>query len=140
VARGAVMIEAVIVSGMIITVLICGVALFRLYTSKINVMRDARTATWRPALAGCGQGPSIGSVASVAEVPGGDGAPTLPVGVFDSWLMLGDQAQGRSEGVPVFGRTQAVTSERSVVCNESSGQQHDPGSLLGRFSDTLLTE
>jgi len=139
-SRGAVVIEALIVSGLIITVLICGVALFRVYASKVNVMRDAREATWTPALAGCGPGPSVGAVARAAELPSGEGPPTLSADVVNGWLALGQEERGRSAAVPVFGSSQAVTSERRVVCNENSGQRHDPGSLLGRFSDVLLRE
>lgn len=137
-ARGAVMVEAVIVTGMIVTVLICGIALFRVYASKINVTRDARFATWKPALDGCGSGADMGSIASAAQLPAGD-EPPMPSDAIGNWLALSDNSQGKNEAVPIFGRVQDVSSQRSVVCNERPAGG-DPGSQLGGLSDVLLRE
>jgi len=125
--RGAVAIEALIVSTLLITVLGGGLFLHRAYQTKFRVIREARTAAWEPALRGCAKPPQPSDMSSTAASFGneyGDGVDVSEQ-TFETWLTAGEHAQPRAqqvEGRNGFG-SYTMTSKNSVTCNPVSSDE-----------------
>ena len=99
--RGAILIESLIVCSLLITVMICGLFLHRLYAAKLRAVREARLRVWQAAdSAGCG-GTPIDLRAIAEEAVTGLGTPFgAGSGSVGAGLRLG--RVGGSTSAPAF--------------------------------------
>lgn len=139
-ARGAVIIEALIVSSMMITILICSLYVHRLYQTKLRVMRESRAQAWRTAIAGCGEAVEPGSMSGnvgdlTGDSPGSDGS-------FDGWFSPAETSDQRSESVGTTAHPSNTTmnARNSVTCNELPSDGSSVTNLLDAFAGSALKD
>ena len=138
--RGAVIVEGLIVSSLFITILICAVALHRLFTTQVRMAEEAHLATWGPSLRGCGQAPGLGSLTGMVKNSVDADEPDLSGAGAEGWMAMSKRADSRSQSVEVVGQVQEVSSRRSVVCNEPSPGDLGAGSLLNGIAGLIVRD
>ena len=124
--RGAVAIEAIILSSVLITVLGAGLFVHRAYATKFRTIRDARTAAWQPALRGCAKPPEPGGMANTATGVGEEGSgDSVTPETFTTWVAAGEHGQPRSEQVEGANGFASLTagSKNQVTCNPITSEE-----------------
>jgi hypothetical protein len=119
-ARGAVAIEALIVSSLLVSVLAAGVFVHRAYATKLRVIREARVAAWQPALKGCASLPGLSAMAPAVSGLGDEsGTGNVSDDATESWVSVGDKSESRSGEASgnAFFRSYSLSSKESVACN-----------------------
>jgi hypothetical protein len=142
-ARGAVLVEAAIVSAMLMTLMAGGLFLHRLYATKIKVMNDARTAGFSQALQGCNSAVDLNAI--WAET----GASSAPIEVETSsapafFGSVGHTSGSASERATAHGRvgggSYTLSTTNSLACNEiPQGERGDVIDLLGYIQASVIT-
>jgi hypothetical protein len=148
------LVEALIVSSMLMTMMAGGLFMHRHYAEKLRVMRESRLRAWQPAVSGCATGLGIGSVwnmlAGDPDPCGGTFGPGCSIGGLSAdndapppWLGVGAETQDVTGSVSAHSRlggtTYAPHSYNRVVCNETpQDPRGDALSILGYVRDSLL--
>lgn len=142
-ARGAVLVEAVIVSALLMTLMAGGLFLHRLYSSKLKAMNDARTAGWSQALRGCNSAVDLNAIWT--EI----GASSAPIEVETSsapafFGSVGHTSGSASEGATahrrVGGGSYTLSTTNSIACNEvPQSDRGDVIDLLGYIQASVIT-
>jgi hypothetical protein len=119
-ARGAALIEALIVSSLVILLLGCSILVHRVYRAKLRAMNAVQTSTWVAALNGCGNAPDPEGPATTAGAFA-DGEPQVSEESITSTLLTPMQTASHTETIPLVGSPNAkqdVKATNSVACNE----------------------
>ena len=122
-ARGAVLIESLIVSTLLITLLICALFFHRLYAAKLRTIREARFLVWQAADSrGCG-GANIDLQGIVAEAVAGLGRPIATPSEFQRAAVGAGVAGGGRVAPSFFGgiAQRSKTSSSSATAHEALG-------------------
>jgi hypothetical protein len=131
-ARAAALVEAVIVSALLMTLMAGGLFLHRLYSTKVRVMNNARTAGFSQALAGCNSAIDLNAIWSAT------GAESAPIDVQTTEApsffgavghTSGSDTQSASAHARVGGGSYALSTTNSIACNEFV--EDDRGDLIG---------
>ena len=141
-ARGAVLVEGIIVSSMLITLMAGGWFLHRLYVGQIKALQDARLAAWSQALQGCNSGVDLGGIWHEA----GESSAPLDVDTDSAPSFFGTVSHTRGSAsetatadARVGGKTYMLSAEDSVACNEvPQNERGDAISLIGYISANLI--
>jgi len=139
--RGAALVEAIIVSAMLMTIMAAGLFLHHLYVAQMKALADARLAGWSQALAGCNAGVDLGAIWSES---GQNAAPpdvdteSTP-GFFGS---VGHTAGSASETATAHARigggSYTLTAQDSIACNEVAQGRGDVLSIIGYVSSNVV--
>ncbi len=129
--RGAVLVEGIIVSSMLMLMMASALFFNSLYSQKLKTMRVSRAAAWEKALPGCNsavelvalwQAVGVADAASGGALDGlNDDSTNAP-----EWLSVGRQMDSESATVTadrLVGGSYNVATRNSVVCNEK-GDDH----------------
>jgi hypothetical protein len=150
--RGAILVEAVIVSGLLMTLFAGAVFFHRMYATKIKSIREARLAAWQAAEAGCDSFLGLGQLANLVPFDdcldfscslGGLGVESEQA---PDWLeRLGAKA-GEGTNVVVSptrigGQSYTMAAHNRVICNERNrSERGDILSLFGYIFDPLISD
>jgi hypothetical protein len=133
--RGAVFVEALIVSTTLALLLAAGVFVHALYANKLATLREARVAAWDGAVRGCGGALSAALLSGINTVAGltddGFGLLELPEWMGDAGRSA-QQSAARSVQASALltAGSRTLRTRRSIACNEY-GDQSDDDSFLG---------
>lgn len=140
--RGAVFVEAIIVSAMLMTLMAGGLFFHHLYVAQIKALNDARLAAWSQALNGCNSGVDLGAIWSEA------GESSAPIDVDTEsapgfFGTVGHNAGSASETAKaherVGGSSYTVSAKDSVACNEiAQNKRGDVLSLIGYITANVI--
>jgi hypothetical protein len=141
-ARGAVFIEALIVSCMLILMMASGVFFHRLYFKRLETVGDARAAVWTQALVGCNQGANLDAISQ----SNGVNAPDITIDTesvpsfFGSVQHTRGSASGTVNAPAQLGSTSyTLAMTTTVACNEiPASKRGDVKSIISYFSSTLI--
>jgi hypothetical protein len=141
--RGAIFVEAIIVSSMLMTMLAGAIFFHRLYSAKILASREARLAAWQEAEAGCASRLGVGQIFNLINI-NNCADETCSVGGLDTqtdegpnWLEMGAKTSEISHTATAHARAggnqYSMRSKIRVICNES--RQNDRGDLasIGKY-------
>ena len=141
-ARGAALVEAIIVSGMLMTLMAGGLFLHRLYAAQQKALGEARLAAWSQALAGCNSGIDLGAVWAEAGESGEpidvetDSAPSFFGAVGHT---SGSASQTAAAHARIGGGSYTLSASDSVACNEiAQNKRGDVASLLGYITSNVV--
>jgi len=142
--RGAVLVEGIIVSSLLMTMMACGLFLHHLYVAQINALENARRAAWSESLRGCSSGIDIigiwhqvgvGRSSSQLEVdtevvPGFFGSVSHTSGSASATATAHERAGGASY---------TLSANDTVACNEVvQNPRGDALSLVGYISANVI--
>lgn len=140
--RGAALVEAVIVSGLLMTMMAGGLFLHRLYVAQHDALGEARLAAWSQALAGCNSGIDLNAVWRQAGESGEpvDIETTSAPGFFGA---VGHTSASASKNARadarVGGGSYTLNASDTVACNEiAQSERGDVASLLGYITANVV--
>ncbi len=137
-SRGAVLVEGIVVSGMLMLMMAGALFFHRLYAVKLQTMRSSRVAAWNKALPGCNSAielVALWQAVGVANAASGDAFDGLNEDSNDvpRWMEVGRQADVKSmtvtEDQVIGGHSFNVKTTNSVVCNEKGDDTR--GDIIG---------
>jgi hypothetical protein len=143
--RGAIFVEAVIVS-LLLMIFFAGAVFFhRMYNAKIQAVRQARLMAWQAAEEGCPSAFGVGQLFNLIAIDRCTDE-TCSVGGLDTetdetppWLELGAKTSDVAHSVTadrlVGGRTHSMRAHNRVICNER--RQNERGDLAS-IGDYIL--
>jgi len=141
-ARGAVLVEGIIVSSMLITLMAGGLFLHRLYVAQIKALENARLAAWSQALQGCSSGIDLGAIWSEAGESSApldvdtDSAPSFFGAVSHT---NGSDSETASADARVSDKIYKLSAKVSVACNEiPQNKRGDAISLIGYIAANVI--
>lgn len=137
-SRGAIFVEAIIVSAMLCMMMAGALFFHRLYAMKMKTQRESRAAAWGQALPGCNS-----NIALVALWQAVGVADAVTGGELDGlnndsanapkWLSVGRESDVKTATATahplVGGQTYTLRTTNSIVCNERGDD--DRGDILG---------
>jgi len=141
-ARGAVLVEGIIVSSMLITLMAGGLFLHRLYVAQIKALEDARLAAWSQALQGCSSAIDLGAIWSDA----GESAAPLDVDTDSAPSFFGivshtsgSTSETVSADARITDKAYKLSAKDSVACNEiPQNKRGDAISLIGYIAANVI--
>jgi len=141
-ARGAVLVEGIIVSSMLITLMAGGLFLHHLYVAQIKALEDARLAAWSQALSGCSTGVDLGGIwqdAGESSAPIDVDTDSAP-GFFGTVSHTGGSArESATADARVGGLTYTLSVKDTVACNEvPQNERGDAISLIGYITANVI--
>ena len=139
-SRGAVAVEALIVTGMLITALGAAVVLHRVYSTHMTMLNEARLAAWQPAIAGCGDAPQADPASGMVTDAAQSEEPDVSMDGTEGWMLVTTHEESRGKSVMVFGNEKQVGAKRSVACNEVKPRDLGIKSLLQRIGGVFTSE
>ena len=137
-SRGAVLVEGIIVSAMLMTMMASALFFHRLYAVKLQTMRTSRAAAWSKALPGCNSAVELVALwqaVGVANAASGDAFDGLNEDSNDvpQWMSVGRQSDVKNETVTtdsvIGGKSFDLKTVNSVVCNEKGDDTR--GDIIG---------
>jgi hypothetical protein len=148
--RGAILVEAVIVSALLMTLFAAAVFLHRMYSTKIRSIREARLSAWQAAEAGCDSLLGLPQLANL--VPFDDcldfscslGGLSAQSEAAPDWLESLGAKTGQGMNVVVSparigGQSYTMEAHNRVICNERNrSERGDIISLFGHILDPIL--
>src|SRR4051812_48264526 len=141
-ARGAVLVEGIIVSSMLITMMAGGLFLHRLYAAQIKALENARLAAWSQALQGCSSGIDLAGIwqeAGESSAPldvDTDSAPSFFGTVSHT---SGSASETATADARVSDKTYTLSARDTVACNEvPQNPRGDAISLIGYISANVI--
>ena len=141
-ARGAVLVEGIIVSSMLITLMAGGLFLHRLYVAQIKALEDARLAAWSQALQGCSSGIDLSGIwqeAGESSAPldvDTDSAPSFFGAVSHT---DGSASETATADARIGGMSYTLSVKDTVACNEiPQNQRGDAISLIGYITANVI--
>jgi hypothetical protein len=141
-SRGAVLVEAVIVSAMLMTMMAGGLFLHRLYYAKIQGMGDARAAGWSQALQGCDSPIDLNAVwhqTGATAAPGSVDTGSVP-GFFGEISHASGSGSGTAAAhARVGGGSYTLSTSNTIACDEKpQPERGDLASLLGFIQSSFV--
>lgn len=141
-ARGAALVEAIIVSAMLMTMMAGGLFLHRLYAAQHRALEEARLAAWSQALGGCNSGIDLGAVwreTGASDAPVDVQTESAP-GFFGAvGHTSGSASKTASAHARVGGGSYTLTASDSVACNEiAQDPRGDVASLIGYITSNVV--
>src|SRR6478752_8976730 len=141
-ARGAALVEGIVVTSMLMTMMAGGLFLHHLYLAQMKAIGDARLAAWSQALKGCNAGVDLGAIWSEA----GESSAPVDVDTDSTPSFFGavshDSGSSSETAKPdkVIGtKTYKVAVTDSVACNEiPQNKRGDILSLVGYISANVV--
>jgi len=141
-ARGAVLVEAIIVASMLITLMAGGLFLHHLYVAQLKALQDARLAAWSQALQGCSSGIDLGAIWSDAGESSApidvdtDSAPSFFGAVSHTG---GSASETATADARIGGNSYTLSVKDTVACNEiPQNQRGDAISLIGYITANVI--
>jgi hypothetical protein len=141
-ARGAALVEGIIVTSMLMTLMAGGLFLHHLYLAQMKALADARLAAWSQALQGCNSGVDLGGIwrdAGESSAPldvDTDAAPSFFGAVSHQ---SGSASETASAHARVGGKSYTLSASDTVACNEvPQNERGDVISLVGYISANLI--
>jgi hypothetical protein len=141
-ARGAVLVEGIIVTSMLMTMMAGGLFLHHLYLAQMKALADARLAAWSQALHGCNSGVDLGGIwrdAGESSAPmdvDTDSAPSFFGAVGHT---SGSGSETASAHERAGGKSYTLSVSDSVACNEvAQDERGDVLSLVGYISANIV--
>ncbi|HYQ44856.1 MAG TPA: hypothetical protein VER11_22880 [Polyangiaceae bacterium] len=141
-ARGAALVEGIVVTSMLMTMMAGGLFLHHLYLAQMKAIGDARLAAWSQALKGCNAGVDLGAIWSEA------GESSAPIDVdTDSTPSFfgaishnsGSASESATPHERVGNKSYKLSVEDSVACDEiPQNQRGDVISLIGYVSGNVV--
>jgi hypothetical protein len=141
--RGAIFVEAIIVSSMLIVMFASAVFFHALYASKMRATREARLAAWQQAEEGC---PSTFGVAQLFNLISIDNCAdeSCSVGGLSTqsdtgpdWLEIGAKTGEMTRTVTadqaIDGRSYTVRAYNRVICNERPQNERGDLASIGEY-------
>lgn len=135
------MVEAIIVSSMLMIFMAGGLFLHRLYIAQHKAIEDARLAAWSQAMQGCSGAVDLNSVWQ------GSGATEMPVdvdtdsapGFFGTVSHTsGSASQSASAHARVGGGSYTMSISNSVACNEIPQKGRNVANLVGYITSNII--
>jgi hypothetical protein len=141
-ARGAALVEAIIVSGLLMTVMAAGMFLHRLYVAQHDALGEARLAAWSQGVSGCSAPIDLGAIwkeAGESEQPVDVETESAP-GFFGAvGHTSGSASKTATAHARVGGGSYTLSASDSVACNEiAHDKRGDIGSLLGYITSNVV--
>ncbi|HEY0468521.1 MAG TPA: hypothetical protein VGC79_30210 [Polyangiaceae bacterium] len=141
-ARGAVLVEGIIVSSMLITLMAGGLFLHRLYVAQIRALENARLAAWSQALQGCSSAIDLSAIWQEA----GESSDPLDVDTDSAPSFFGtvshtsgSASETASADARVSDKTYELIAKDSVACNEiPQNKRGDAISLIGYIAANVI--
>ncbi len=131
-ARGAAIIEGLIVTALVTVFLCSAIYLHGSYQAKLRAIRGARVGAWSSAFKGCSSSTDVSAVGgSIADLSNGGDIP-----IVSTWLGLTDAAKLSSESyqqVGPAGKSSTMTARCIVTCDEKHGDEPSFGKLPNQF-------
>lgn len=141
-ARGAALVEGIIVTSMLMTMMAGGLFLHHLYLAQMKAIADARLAAWSQALKGCNSGVDLGAIWSEAGESSApidvdtDSAPAFFGAVSHN---SGSASESATPHERVGSKSYKMTFSDSVACDEvPQSQRGDVISLIGYVSSNVI--
>lgn len=141
-ARGAALVEGIVVTSMLMTLMAGGLFLHHMYLAQMKAIGDARLAAWSQALQGCNSGVDLGGIWSEA------GESSAPIDVdTDSAASFfgavshtsGSASERATADARVGGMSFTMKTTNSVACNEvPQNQRGDVLSLVGYITANII--
>jgi hypothetical protein len=140
--RGAALVEGIVVSSLLTTMMAGGLFLHRLYLAQMKAIGDARLAAWAQALKGCNSGVDLDAIWQEA------GESSTPIDVdTDSTPSFfgavshdrGSASQGANPDKRVGDKSYELSVQDSVACDEiPQSERGDVISLIGYVSANVV--
>jgi hypothetical protein len=138
--RGAILVEALVVTSVLITILALGVYLYGVYAAKYAALRDARLSAWTQVMAGCGAPPNAQALAPAAGSLGGE--PQVSEDETLSWLLVekrSSSAARRAQAVQAAAlEAQTLNGHLTVMCNELTQDGKGVVGLVNYFAGNVM--
>ena len=141
-ARGAVLVEGIIVASMLTLMMAGGLFLHQLYVAQMKAIGDARLAAWSQAMKGCNSGVDLAGIwkdAGESSAPidvDTDSTPSFFGAVSHN---SGSASETATTDKQIGSKTYKVTVNDSVACNEvAQNPRGDVLSLVGYISANLI--
>lgn len=139
--RGAVLVEAIIVSSMLMIFMASGLFLHRLYVAQHKAIEEARLAAWSQAMQGCSGAVDLNSVwqgAGATEMPVDVDTDSAP-GFFGAVSHTsGSASKTASAHARAGGGSYTLSSSSSVACNEIPQQGRNVANLVGYITSNII--
>jgi hypothetical protein len=139
--RGAALVEAIIVSSMLMLFMAGGLFLHRLYVAQHKAIEQARLAAWSQAMQGCASQVDLDGVWQGA----GLGTPSVDVetesvpGFFGSVNHTsGSASQTATAHGRIGGGSYTLTSSDTVACNEVPQNGRNVASLVRNITSNII--
>ena len=141
-ARGAALVEGIIVASMLMTLMAGGLFLHHLYLAQLKALGDARLSAWSQALQGCNSGIDLAGVwrdAGESSSPIDVATDSVP-GFFGSVSHNeGSASDTASAHARAGGKSYKLTARDSVACNEiPQNERGDVISLIGYITANVV--
>ena len=141
-ARGAALVEGIVVISLLTTMMAGGLFLHHLYLAQMKALGDARLAAWSQALQGCNSGVNLGGIwrdAGESAAPldvDTDSAPSF-FGVVSH--ESGSASETASAHERAGGKTYTLSASDTVACNEvPQNERGDVLSLIGYITANII--
>lgn len=141
--RGAVFVEALIVSSMLIVLFASGVFFHALYANKLRATRDARLAVWQQAEQGCPSSFGLGQLFNLVAIDSCNdescsvGGLSTQSDTGPDWLDLGAKTSELSRTVTadesIGGRSFTARAYNRVICNERPQNERGDLASIGEY-------
>lgn len=139
--RGAALVEAIIVSSMLMTFMAGGLFLHRLYVAQHKAIEQARLAAWSQAMQGCAGAVDLGSVwqgAGASEPPVDVETESVPSFFGAVNHTAGSASQTATAHARVGGGSYTMTTTNNVACNEIPQTGRNVASLVGNITSNII--
>jgi|SRR6478609_1158501 len=141
-ARGAALVEGIVVTSMLMTMMAGALFLHHLYLAQMKAIGDARLAAWSQALQGCNSGVDLGGIWQEA----GESSTPLDVDTDSTPSFFGaishESGSASESATPherVADKAYKMTINDSVACNEiPQNQRGDAISLIGYITANVV--
>jgi hypothetical protein len=141
-ARGAALVEGIVVVSLLMSLMAGGLFLHHLYLAQMKALGDARLAAWSQALQGCNSGVNLGGIWSDA----GESAAPLDVDTESAPSFFGvvshtsgSARETASAHERAGGKSYTLSASDTVACNEvPQNERGDVLSLVGYISKNLI--
>jgi hypothetical protein len=142
-ARGAALLEAIIVSGMLMTLMAGGLFLHRLYVAQHQALEDARLVAWSRALQGCSSSGidlhAVWNQAGAAAEPIDVESEVAPGFFGNVSHTTGSATHSAKAHARVGGGNFTLSASDSVACNEiAQSPRGDALDLLGYITASVV--
>jgi hypothetical protein len=141
-ARGAVLVEGIVVASMLTLMMAGGLFLHQLYVAQMKAIGDARLAAWSQAMKGCNSGIDLGGIwrdAGESSAPidvDTDSTPSFFGAVSHN---SGSASETATPDKQIDSKSYKVTVNDSVACNEvAQNPRGDVLSLVGYISANVV--
>lgn len=140
-ARGAALVEGIIVSTMLMIFMAGGLFFHRLYAAQHNALEEARLAAWSQAMQGCASAVDLNAVwqgAGATEAPVDVETDAAP-GFFGALNHTsGSASKTASAHAKVGGGSYTLSASDSVACNEVPQTGRNVASLVGAITSNVI--